>query len=71
MEEGTEGTATIKGIGWLTCPLKEQLHPGKGGQKIPEGGKVKILTTTMVHLGESYRHKVESASNDSTFAWSW
>ena len=39
MGAGAKGTATLKGIWQLMCPLEEQLHPGKEGQKIPEGGK--------------------------------
>ena len=27
----TKGTANLKEIGQLTCPLEEQLHPAKGG----------------------------------------
>ena len=37
---GAKGTTTLKGIGWLMHPLEDQLHPGKGGKKIPKGGKV-------------------------------
>ena len=53
MGAGAEGTVTLKGIGQLMDPLEEQLHPGKGCQNIPEGGKMswKILTTTTHHLG--------------------
>ena len=56
----TEGTADLSEIGWLMCLMKEWLHPGKGRPPLE-----------VLAWGEFHWCKVESTSDDSTFAWSW